>query len=585
MAKAKHNKGYTLVWVVMLLSLLAVLTVAALAIGQAYTKRSSTQNYQHQAYYTALSAVDTVAALLSGQDIANTESTQALLERLDKAPAVAIPDMGFPDEMGRCSVLVRKVDKTHLTITATAQYAGQSYTITGSMTGEESEQSYGKPGTPGIGAGGGMIGGGTDADTDIYISEKGTTSIGKKVSEFDNIMMGSFYTMGSLNFEGGFSEYLTSHIHGEIVADGDVNISGQASVGAIPRPLSVAQREHSSYCKNEKASGIYSMQQVSMTGSARVAGDIVATSFQLGSRAAVEGTVRAKSILVNGSERILPPTPTMRGTLTGNDVTISGKSEVTGDIVADVLTLKGNVTITGNITARSIRVDTTGTVKVTGDILCSTLTKNGKFVHTGTLVKDSSMAWTLPVTETLESKVPPKKPTAPEVPIPEDAEPIMSVGTTPVLDNSKPVNYYKISSSKAYGSLRLLHENPTIIYVEPGVATSISYLRTNDVSPKPPFVYFILGNQSTLSLGVINNPVRAYVWNEVGATSTVLELGYGTEFWGGLSVDAIFSSGNCTYHWVPPDLSWLYGGGGGGGAGGGGSTLDTTWTLTHYDNK
>jgi hypothetical protein len=100
--KIKNNRGSGLVWALAVGSFLLFIVTGALTIALHYSQRSAQNNDARQAYLTARSGADLIAQeFINGSD--NAASIYSFLETNE---AWIIPDVGFQDNLGYCTITV-----------------------------------------------------------------------------------------------------------------------------------------------------------------------------------------------------------------------------------------------------------------------------------------------------------------------------------------------------------------------------------------------------------------------------------------------------------------------------------------------
>lgn len=119
--------------------------------------------------------------------------------------------------------------------------------------------------------------------------------------------------------------------------------------------------------------GVY--DEVKISGSGRISGDVECTSLKVSGSAKIEGKVKTGECRISGSANI-------EGELIADDIHISGSTNADGDLIAsNDIKISGGAKVGGALKAGNIRLS--GGVSVQKGIECEILDMSGAFKVTG----------------------------------------------------------------------------------------------------------------------------------------------------------------------------------------------------------
>jgi len=140
--RRRDQKGVILGWVVILLTVVTLITGAALAASFGYYNYVLTRSRRQQAVYTAQSAAEVIAESLSRKP----DADNPVAVMLQAYPGTVIEIEGLDEAMGTCTVVSDYDEAGNLRITVTADVGGNVQSVTAGFrpVGDEtSEQESG----------------------------------------------------------------------------------------------------------------------------------------------------------------------------------------------------------------------------------------------------------------------------------------------------------------------------------------------------------------------------------------------------------------------------------------------------------
>lgn len=224
----RRNSGSLLVWVSVALLLITILAGAVLSIAMAYAQRSTDNNADRQAYFTARSACNAIG----GEICQGTAGGQGLLQKLPVGSKLQVENFDFPQKMGSCTALVERVDIDTIDIAATATVGRRRRTVHLKLNrtagGRQDSAITGFFGLVGetIEFGSALK---TGADTDVYVSGEDRSGWGVQVSGTALDLGGSLYSRPGVTVSGGtYGKHL--HVAGSVVSNGPIQLSGYLDI-------------------------------------------------------------------------------------------------------------------------------------------------------------------------------------------------------------------------------------------------------------------------------------------------------------------------------------------------------------------
>ena len=134
----KRTAGSGIIWAMAAAGFLVLIVGAALAISYGYHRRSIRNDDTRQAYLTARSGAD----LVVNEFITGSSTALEIYEYLQKNTIWEVPEVGFSEDMGECSLRVQlrepedaATTKRTIVVTAAAERNGRSRTVTAVLIG------------------------------------------------------------------------------------------------------------------------------------------------------------------------------------------------------------------------------------------------------------------------------------------------------------------------------------------------------------------------------------------------------------------------------------------------------------------
>lgn len=133
----KNNAGSGLVWAMAVGSFLLIIITALLSVSYFYSGRSLKNNNEQQAYLTARSGVD----LIAKEFVEGSTNSDEMFAYLEQHGTWEIQDVGFPEEMGTCTLSAVLIEpgedetKRTIEITARAVVEEKTQTVTATISG------------------------------------------------------------------------------------------------------------------------------------------------------------------------------------------------------------------------------------------------------------------------------------------------------------------------------------------------------------------------------------------------------------------------------------------------------------------
>lgn len=258
--RKSNNRGYILVTIIMLFSILSVMSLLVFSSISLSSKSTTNQHNYQQAFYTAKSACSATATYL----LENINDEQ-VLEALTSNKGT-----GNIDKMGDYEVTVSYVADARIKVMAVANYKGQSATVSSYLIS--------LPRPSGI----------CPTDNAIYVN--GTASFGQS-----QVYNGDVYINGDMTLQYG------SQVNGNLVVQGNANITGGTfNAGSLYASGNITLGGSGT------VGSIVSKGDLLMSGGSRVLGDVYIDGSLTMSNGNINGnaTVQYNSHFSGGSNKI-----------------------------------------------------------------------------------------------------------------------------------------------------------------------------------------------------------------------------------------------------------------------------------------
>ncbi|MGI5891672.1 MAG: polymer-forming cytoskeletal protein [Bacillota bacterium] len=363
-----NNKGYVLVWTIVIILVMVVSISSVLTMSASYNTRSINNNLARQAYFTARSVASSLAYEMSGFNLSESGQTMLSFLTLDGA-SFTINDLQFEGNngfMGKCSATVKREklgeDDTILII-ATATLGSETKSVATRLFHISSK---GQTGLETVVIGGNtsvLYGFSTNPETDLFINVAGDSFTFEITANGNSpFLQRNLYSNVPIFFRNGY--FANSHIHGSIISDQDINLSQYVTVGP-----------YEDCCNGTvEDSEIYTTSKVSMVQQSRVYCPMTAQSVTADNETKIYNDITAET--VNLKLNVV-----MEGNITANTVVLEGQAQVTGNVKADTIIMKSNAKIIGSVTTNTLTM--TNDAKITGAVTVGTLNMNNQTEITG----------------------------------------------------------------------------------------------------------------------------------------------------------------------------------------------------------
>jgi hypothetical protein len=569
--KINNDKGYVLLWTVIISMVLVIAVAAVLTMSLSYNLRSTNNNSERQAYFTARSVVNALAYEIQGPQ--PTENGKSILDLMYSSNgSCTINDFqfeGIDGYMGSCTATIKREQFGHsdtILITATATVGNSAKSVSARLIfrdgGELSSFAIFN-----IASARGLIYGlQTGAGTGLYLeSAEGNVKLDTKSQNQQNVILrGDIYVGTPLWLQA--SHYAAPHAHGDIISNKNIYIFDTFTVGP-----------YAGCCEREDPdTEIHTTGTVNIEDNASIYSTITAQTVNAGDFCHLYNDISGNVVDISGNAVV-------NGNITANTLYLAGNVQINGDVTAAILTMDGSAKITGQVNAYNISINRGATIDgdvtvhfITATNVLNTLLIQGALTAESAIGPDvtaSSYRLGIPYTGSLTpvAAIVSKLPVLPEEP----DLPVQPAGAEPYNDDEAILgytdgrdSYYVVDSKLTVSTLKTQGSGNIYLYVPRGSRLTLHQMQTLNMTN--PNLYIIVANGGTLLFANENKDFYGYIYGESGSK---VDLGDRTHIYGGVRAEDVFY-GLDTYIQFPANTSDPQGGNGSSGQ----------WMLSGYEN-
>ena len=537
--KINNDKGYVLLWTVIISMVLVIAVAAVLTMSLSYNLRSTNNNSERQAYFTARSVVNALAYEIQGPQ--PTENGKSILDLMYSSNgSCTINDFqfeGIDGYMGSCTATIKREQFGHsdtILITATATVGNSAKSVSARLIfrdgGELSSFAIFN-----IASARGLIYGlQTGAGTGLYLeSAEGNVKLDTKSKNIQNVILrGNIYVDTPLWLQASY--YPNAHVHGDVISGKDIFIFNTVTVGP-----------YTGCCEREDTdTEIHTPGVVNIYDHAKIYTAITAQTVNAANYSQINNNITSDVVNISGDV-------TVTGNITANTLNLSGKAKVTGDVTAGSLTLSSYSQIVGQVSSSSVNIN--GGATINGDVTAKSVTAystNSPLLISGTLTVENNIASNvtasvynvgIPYTgsskpvSVIVSKVPALVAAPSMPPQPENAE-VYNNSNTVLGRSDGRDSYYVVGGKISINTLRTQGSGNIYLYVPSGTTLTLDKMQTENTDN--PNLYIIVDGGGTLI--IVNGPKDFYGYI-YGAAGSSVNVGDGTHVHGGVrAVDVVF---------------------------------------------